>query len=273
MRDSARDPRSEVVVEGLTRTALLTYLAPFTLPESELMHSLSLLKFGGGRECFALIDPSSKDRNRSGECCLLVNGTSRTLSIRQRTSPNTFQATHVPLTFFVKPGYAPTTTLRVERKLSKSAFGEKVLLRRDAAYQYGLNGHWVQLLSSTSEHVQLETVGAFAQERSYLAATSFWSFVFGSYGKDLECAEISPEHVAALLGLNRKKTLERHIGTGHLPTTRTTSRHPGITLAGLVEFLAYRQQFPQGHPNNAVVEAWRDEWRKTHSQFVPLSPS
>lgn len=263
-------------VEGLTRPALLAYLAPYTLPETDLRSILAMVAFGGGIDSFTLVAPRAEKQGESQKLrVLVVCGPARTIEIREGIPHEKDREIRDPLTFFVKPGHASTTTLRVERQLNTTSCSEKVLLLRDTCYRYWLNEQWVQVIGSTGDFIQLETVGVRTVEQPQvdIAATSFWPFVFGSYGSDLDFAEISADHVATLLGLNRLKTLARHIGAGHLPAVRATSRRPGIRLAGLVEFLAYRQRFPQGHSKSVAVEAWQAEWRQTHSQFVHVPPS
>ena len=70
-------------------------------------------------------------------------------------------------------------------------------------------------------------------------------------------------HAAALLGLSML-TVGRRIGKGKFPALRPRSKYPTIELAGLVEYLAYRRQFPQGHPNLLRVEAWQRESRQAY---------
>ena len=102
-----------------------------------------------------------------------------------------------------------------------------------------------------------------------LPTAVFWPFVFGTTTdpQALSRAQISAAHAAALLGLSML-TVSRRIGEGKFPAVRSRSKYPGIELAGLVEYMAYRRQFPQGHPNLLRVEAWQREWRHTYRAGV-----
>ena len=140
-------------------------------------------------------------------------------------------------------------------------------LTRDEQYRYAIDGRWVQVLASTREQVQCKIIQQEAGRPAHvtLQTAVFWPFVFGTTTdpQALFRAQISAAHAAALLGLSML-TVSRRIGEGKFPALRPRSKYPAIELAGLVEYMAYRQQFPQGHPNLLRVEAWQREWRQTY---------
>jgi len=175
------------------------------------------------------------------------------------------------LIFFPRPGQAGIVTFSVEAWDEDALSTRQATLTRDAQYRYALDGRWVQVLASTRERVQCAIVQREAGRpaRVTLQTAVFWPFVFGTTTdpQALFRAQISAAHAAALLGLSML-TVSRRIGEGKFPAVRSHSKYPGIDQAGLVEYMAYRRQFPQGHPNLLRVEAWQREWRHTYRAGV-----
>lgn len=238
-------------LEGFTRRSLADYLAPLDLSEAQLDTIASMISVRGGCEVFTA--------ERAGAL-----GDGRTLA--------TFvEGKEERLIFFPRPGQAGIVTFSVEAWDEDALSTRQATLTRDAQYRYALDGRWVQVLASTRERVQCAIVQREAGRpaRVTLQTAVFWPFVFGTTTdpQALFRAQISAAHAAALLGLSML-TVSRRIGEGKFPAVRSRSKYPGIELAGLVEYMAYRRQFPQGHPNLLRVEAWQREWRHTYRAGV-----
>lgn len=238
-------------LEGFTRRSLADYLAPLDLSEAQLGTIASMIAVRGRCEVFTA--------ERAGAL-----GDGRTLA--------TFvEGKEERLIFFPRPGQAGIVTFSVEAWDEEALSTRQATLTRDAQYRYALDGRWVQVLASTRERVQCAIVQREAGRpaRVTLQTAVFWPFVFGTTTdpQALSRAQISAAHAAALLGLSML-TVSRRIGEGKFPAVRSRSKYPGIELVGLVEYIAYRRQFPQGHPNLLRVEAWQREWRHTYRAGV-----
>ena len=249
-------------IEGLTLLTVISFLAPYTLNEEHLRQTLAMLTFGGGIGYFDLVTPVVEDARE--KAALLVYGRERAL-IRQKSDSSAALHTEKHLTFFRKAGFAPPTILQVTVSDPALSLIYQAQLKRDEHYRYWLNGQWIHVLHEVGDAVCLEVFDPDASKRSrvYISGYVFWSFVF-EYGSACDHATIGTGHAAALLSINRDMTLMKHIDLGNLPVSDTTVAYPSITLTGLREFLAYRQQFPQGHSNRNVVEKWRARWRKAN---------
>lgn len=187
----------------------------------------------------------------------LVHGPGRYLVKGRGETVESFQEQDERLSFFLKPGFMSPVSL----PLPVPPSSQEDTLRRDAAYRYTFASHLVFLTKTALETVELATQTQTLQ----LEAPLFWPFVFGT--EDVR-AGISVTHAAALLGLSTL-TLHRRIGEGKLPAIRASSLYPGIRRAGLEEYIAYRQAFPQGCglPGQIVrYQSWRATWREQYQQ-------
>jgi hypothetical protein len=187
----------------------------------------------------------------------LIHGPGRYLVKGHGETVESFQEQDERLSFFLKPGCVSPTSL----PLPTPAVFQEDALRRDAAYRYTLASHPAFLTKTTRETVEL----AVQTHTLQLEAALFWRFVFAT--EDVR-TEISVAHAAALLGLSTL-TLHRRIGEGKLRAIRASSLHPGIRRAGLEEYIAYRQAFPQGCglPGQiARYQSWRATWREQYQQ-------
>ena len=244
-------------IEGFTLKTLLSFLAPHMLGEEHLRRTLAMIAVGGGIAQYGLVPLEET----GATIRLLVNGRERTLVLQHTDASGSRLEKH--LAFFPQAGLASPTTLQVRVSNSQHMHMDQRYLTRDEYYRYWLDGQWVHVVSTGRETVCLEVFDADASKRHHVSLSDhvFWPFVF-DYRSDGGHREIGTAHVAALLGIDRKKTLLKHLAMGNLPTSDARVAYPGITLQGLQEFVAYRQQFPQGQSNSVVVERWRTAWRE-----------
>ena len=259
-------------LEGFTLHTLAEELSPLTLSSSQLNSIAKMIAVRGGCDVF----PSSNStRQESLVSSCLVEGRCRTIILGSGDSVPCFrEGKKEHLMFFPKPGWAGRTTLTVDiihGDTSSHSSRLRALLTRDERYQYSIDGRLIQVIEANGEQVQCmftqPATGLLA--RIALQANVFWPFVFGTSPspKALIGAQISAAHTAAILGLSLL-TIERRIGEGKLPAVRLHSKYPGVCLSGLREFLAYRKQFPQGHPQMRRIAAWQQEWRQTYNAEV-----
>ena len=257
-------------LEGFTRRSLADYLAPLDLSEAQLDTIASMISVRGGCEVFTAERAGALGEAARRSC--LVDGLHRSIALGDGRTLATFvEGKEERLIFFPRPGQAGIVTFSVEAWDEDALSTRQATLTRDAQYRYALDGRWVQVLASTRERVQCTIVQREAGRPApvTLQTAFFWPFVFGTTTdpQALFRAQISAAHAAALLGLSML-TVSRHIGEGKFPAVRSRSKYPGIDQAGLVEYMAYRRQFPQGHPNLLRVEAWQREWRHTYRAGV-----
>ena len=259
--------RAEAVpLEGFTLRTLAEFLTDLALGATQLATIAAMIAAGSGCDVVAA-EREGTQRDADTRSCL-IDGPRRSIALGTGRTPATFvEGREARLSFFKRPGYAGIGTLNVEAWDADAASTWRATLTRDEHYRYTIDGRLVQVLSSTWEQVQCKV---FQQEAGMsihvtLPATVFWLFVFGATAdpQALSRAQISAAHAAALLGLSML-TVRRRIGEGKFPALRPRSKYPMIELAGLVEYLAYRRQFPQGHPNLLRVEAWQREWRQAY---------
>lgn len=262
-------------LEGFSRRVLSDSLSQLDLSAAQLGTIASMIAIRGGCDVFTAETPRVPCNGSDRSC--LVDGPHRTIAIgRGRTTATFVEGEGERLSFFEKVGRAATVTLRVEAWDEHTATARWVSLTRDAYYHYSHEGHRIRVCASTREQVQCEAIGRGAGRPSSLTlhAAVFWPFVCGTTADlcVLTRAHISAAHAAGLLGLSLL-TISRRIGEEKLPAVRPRSMYPGVTLAGLVEYLAYRQIFPQGHPNARRIEAWQLEWRLAYRAALAAAPS
>lgn len=258
-----------VTLEGFTLRTLADSLAPLSLSSAQIGTIVSMIAIGGGCDVFTA--PSSDDHAASIRSCM-VDGRSHTVALGSGKSLACFrEGDGERFVFFPRPGQAGIVTLRVEAWNEDAASTRQAMLTRDEGYHYYLDDQWIQIATATRDLVHFEGVQRAVGLPSciHLRAETFWPFVFAtsSAPQALFLAQISAAHTAALLGLSLL-TISRRIGEGKLPAVRPQSKYPGVRLSGLSEFLEYRRQFPQGHPNLPRIEAWQREWRQTYHTEV-----
>ena len=258
-------------LEGLAVSALERHLAPSIFPEPYLRRWYEMIAQGAGRE--VLTPHPAQAGGRPSDASCMVDGPARSLVWGRGNEPSTFEEQEERLSFFPKPGFAPEAAQEVDLWSDDGQVEvRRAVLSRDASYKYWLDGQEVRLVTSMRAFVHLETIGAAdRRQKRTLAAPVFWGVVFGV--EEHEPAhfrtQVSAAHVAALLALNLKMTVARHIGAGHLPAVKHLPRSPGITRGALEQFLAYREAFPQGSPNARRVAAWRESWRQSYQGREP----
>lgn len=251
---------------GFSRPRLASYLGVRAMPADPLVAQVyPLLALGEGLQVFLLA--SSDD-----EACL-VDGPRHFLVKGRGRSIGAFTEEGARLAFFLKPPFAHPATLQCEAQVRLRGMGAQpelraVVLQRQTAYAYTLDGHPASLVCADWQYVQL-LAGPW---EAFIPADPFWGLVLDA-GEvppgELFRSQIGIEHAARLLG-RAPLTLKRHLD-GTLPQAGPSREYPGFCRENLEEYLAYTDLFPQGLISSRQRQRWlewREAWRHAYRRHV-----